>query len=141
MGRLRDVGAGAIAEQFEGASVSAFTIQCTTCRRSLRVTNPEAIGQILSCPKCGSMVLVEAPSGWTRTAAVAEQPALKSAELMSAAKPAAAFAASVGAAASEAVAAAAVVQPVAAATVTPAVPQVSAVKAVESKPLPKPAVK
>ena len=41
-----------------------FTIQCTTCRRSLRVANPEAIGHILSCPKCGSMVLVEPPPGW-----------------------------------------------------------------------------
>ena len=41
-----------------------FSIQCTTCRRSLRVVNPEAIGQILSCPKCGSMVLVHAPAGW-----------------------------------------------------------------------------
>ncbi len=41
-----------------------FTIQCTTCRRSLRVVDPEAVGQILSCPKCTSMVLVEAPAGW-----------------------------------------------------------------------------
>ena len=41
-----------------------FSIQCTTCRRSLRVMNPEAIGQIVSCPKCGSMVMVHAPAAW-----------------------------------------------------------------------------
>ncbi len=41
-----------------------FSIQCTTCRRSLRVVNPEAIGQIVSCPKCGSMVMVHAPAAW-----------------------------------------------------------------------------
>ena len=32
----------------------------------LRVVDPEAIGQILSCPKCGSMVLVEPPPGRAR---------------------------------------------------------------------------
>ena len=49
--------------------MAGFSIQCTTCRRSLRVTSPEAIGQILACPKCGSMVLIEAPAGWKATAA------------------------------------------------------------------------
>ena len=43
--------------------MTPFSIQCTTCRRSLRVVDPQAIGQILSCPKCGSMVLVEPPPG------------------------------------------------------------------------------
>lgn len=43
--------------------MTPITIQCTTCRRNLRVVDAEAIGQILSCPKCGSMVLVEPPPG------------------------------------------------------------------------------
>jgi hypothetical protein len=46
-------------------TVQPFSIQCTTCRRSLRVTSPEAVGQILGCPKCGSMVMIEAPPGWS----------------------------------------------------------------------------
>jgi len=140
MGQLRHAERGSgNAEQCEGASVSGFTIQCTTCRRSLRVTNPEAIGQILSCPKCGSMVLVEAPSGWTQTAASANGPALKSADLTSAGKPAIAVSGLAGAA-NEA-AAAAIVQAVAAAEVTRPAPQVSLAKALESKPVSKPAVK
>jgi hypothetical protein len=49
--------------------VQPFSIQCTTCRRSLRVVNPEAVGQIVSCPKCGSMVMVHAPAGWDLQAA------------------------------------------------------------------------
>jgi hypothetical protein len=49
--------------------VQPFSIQCTTCRRSLRVVNPEAVGQIVSCPKCGSMVMVHAPAGWDVQAA------------------------------------------------------------------------
>jgi hypothetical protein len=50
--------------------VQPFSIQCTTCRRSLRVVNPDAVGQILSCPKCGSMVMVHAPQGWDLQAAI-----------------------------------------------------------------------
>ncbi len=38
-----------------------FSIECTTCKARLRVRDPSAIGQILTCPKCSSMVLVEAP--------------------------------------------------------------------------------
>lgn len=38
-----------------------FTIQCTTCDAKLAVKNEELIGQILACPKCGGMVLVERP--------------------------------------------------------------------------------
>ena len=49
--------------------VQPFSIQCTTCRRSLRVVNPEAVEQIVSCPKCGSMVMVHAPAGWDLQAA------------------------------------------------------------------------
>ncbi|MCA9123167.1 MAG: hypothetical protein H6822_00255 [Planctomycetaceae bacterium] len=36
-----------------------FSIACTTCQARLRVRDESAIGQILTCPKCGSMVLVE----------------------------------------------------------------------------------
>ena len=68
--------------------MTPFSIQCTTCRRSLRVVDPQAIGQILSCPKCGSMVLVEpppdaSPAGYS--AAVANESTSSSAVKMSAA--------------------------------------------------------
>ena len=36
-----------------------FAIRCTTCKARLKVRDPQALGQILPCPKCGSMVLVE----------------------------------------------------------------------------------
>lgn len=39
-----------------------FAIQCTTCGSKLAVKNDELIGQILACPKCGGMVLIEAPT-------------------------------------------------------------------------------
>ncbi|MCG8587089.1 MAG: hypothetical protein MI757_20475, partial [Pirellulales bacterium] len=42
-----------------------LSITCDTCRSRLKVRDPAAIGQILSCPKCQSMVLVEAPKGWS----------------------------------------------------------------------------
>ncbi|HUY33465.1 MAG TPA: hypothetical protein VMV69_12010 [Pirellulales bacterium] len=41
-----------------------FTITCTTCKAKLKVRDGAAIGQILGCPKCGSMVHVAAPDGW-----------------------------------------------------------------------------
>ena len=41
-----------------------FAITCTTCRARLKVRDTAAIGQILACPKCGSMVQVLAPEGW-----------------------------------------------------------------------------
>ncbi|HUS37869.1 MAG TPA: hypothetical protein VMX74_00370, partial [Pirellulales bacterium] len=40
-----------------------FSIVCVTCRVRLTVRDAAAIGQILKCPKCHSMVLVEAPAG------------------------------------------------------------------------------
>ena len=43
-----------------------FSIQCTTCRVRLKVNNESVIGDILACPKCGSMVLVVPPVGWER---------------------------------------------------------------------------
>ena len=38
-----------------------FSISCTTCSASLRVRRKEAIGRILACPKCGSMIRVALP--------------------------------------------------------------------------------
>ncbi len=40
-----------------------FSISCTTCQARLRVQDESAIGQILACPKCGSMVLIQPPAG------------------------------------------------------------------------------
>lgn len=41
-----------------------FSIVCTTCRARLKVRQTSAIGQILACPKCGSMVQVVPPDDW-----------------------------------------------------------------------------
>ena len=43
---------------------SLFSISCTTCQARLKVRSETAIGQILACPKCGSMVQVLPPPGW-----------------------------------------------------------------------------
>jgi len=48
-----------------------FSISCTTCQARLTVRNESAIGAILECPKCGSMVLVTPPKGWVSKAAAA----------------------------------------------------------------------
>ncbi|MGE0759086.1 MAG: hypothetical protein AB7F89_03430 [Pirellulaceae bacterium] len=42
--------------------VEPFSITCTTCQAKLRVRDSSAVGQILTCPKCGSMVLIESPA-------------------------------------------------------------------------------
>lgn len=52
-----------------------FSITCTTCRARLKVRDAAAIGQILACPKCGSMVQVVAPEGWQPPPAAPEAPA------------------------------------------------------------------
>ncbi|MCO6458259.1 MAG: hypothetical protein J5I93_23380, partial [Pirellulaceae bacterium] len=39
-----------------------FSITCTTCGARLTVRSQAAIGQILGCPRCKSMVLVERPA-------------------------------------------------------------------------------
>jgi hypothetical protein len=44
--------------------VALFTINCTTCNARLSVRDQGVIGEILACPKCQSMVLVEPPPGW-----------------------------------------------------------------------------
>lgn len=41
-----------------------FTVTCTTCHARLKVRDTEAIGQLLLCPKCHSMVQVAPPPGW-----------------------------------------------------------------------------
>jgi hypothetical protein len=51
-----------------------FAITCTTCQARLKVRDPAAIGKILACPKCQSMVQVVAPAGW-RPSAPAPAPA------------------------------------------------------------------
>ena len=40
----------------------SFTMQCVTCGAQLRVEREEAIGQILNCPKCKSMVQIKMPA-------------------------------------------------------------------------------
>lgn len=42
--------------------MNAFSIACTTCNARLKVRDASAIGQIVACPKCGSMVLITAAS-------------------------------------------------------------------------------
>ncbi len=49
-----------------------FSILCTTCQTRLRVRDESAVGQILACPKCGSMVLIETPAGSTESVASSE---------------------------------------------------------------------
>jgi hypothetical protein len=41
-----------------------FSIHCTTCRARLAVRSEAAIGAILECPQCQSMVQVLPPPGW-----------------------------------------------------------------------------
>jgi hypothetical protein len=55
--------------------VNPFRVACTTCNARLKVIDPAAIGQILSCPKCGSMVQVTPPPGWSPDAPAAAQSA------------------------------------------------------------------
>lgn len=61
-----------------------FSVSCTTCRAKISVRKKEAIGQILECPKCGSMVMISPPEGWVEeeaasaTSAIPLAPASKS---------------------------------------------------------------
>lgn len=41
-----------------------FAVECTTCKARLKVRSLAAIGQILACPKCHSMVMVTPPADW-----------------------------------------------------------------------------
>jgi hypothetical protein len=51
--------------------VEPFKITCVTCQARLSVRNEGLIGQIVACPKCGSMVQVTAPSRGASAAASA----------------------------------------------------------------------
>ncbi|WP_425618492.1 hypothetical protein NA78x_002199 [Anatilimnocola sp. NA78] len=42
--------------------MEAFSLTCTTCKSRLKVRDAAAIGQIMACPKCGSMVLIKQPA-------------------------------------------------------------------------------
>ncbi len=52
-----------------------FAIHCTTCKARLIVKDESVIGDILSCPKCHSMVQIVPPPGWS-SPSVSQQPAL-----------------------------------------------------------------
>jgi hypothetical protein len=54
--------------------VELFTIQCTTCKARLIVKDESVIGDILSCPKCNSMVQVVPPIGWQGRTSGASSP-------------------------------------------------------------------
>lgn len=41
--------------------METFSIVCETCQQRLTVRDKSAIGEIMICPKCGSMVMVELP--------------------------------------------------------------------------------
>lgn len=41
-----------------------FSVECTTCKARLKVRSSAAIGQILACPKCNSMVMIAPPADW-----------------------------------------------------------------------------
>lgn len=41
-----------------------FSVLCTTCQSKLKVRDRAVIGQILACPKCQGMVLVQPPADW-----------------------------------------------------------------------------
>ena len=57
---------GGILHQWNEATVAKalFSVSCTTCHARLSVRTQDAIGEILECPKCGSMVLIVPPDGW-----------------------------------------------------------------------------
>ncbi len=44
--------------------MSVFSIICKSCAAKLKVAKPSLIGQILACPKCGTMIEVQPPPGW-----------------------------------------------------------------------------
>ena len=44
--------------------MTLFSVECITCRRRLKVNHADAIGQILACPGCGSMVEIVPPADW-----------------------------------------------------------------------------
>ena len=63
-----------------------FFLRCETCHARLRVRDERFLGQVQSCPKCGSMVQIVAPAGWLATDETA--PAPEPVEVATAALPA-----------------------------------------------------
>lgn len=49
-----------------------FAVQCPTCKARFKVRDAAAIGQILQCPRCTSMLEVKPPPGWQPDAPGAE---------------------------------------------------------------------
>lgn len=58
----------------ETPTVEPFFIRCETCRARLRVRDERFLGQVQSCPKCGSMVQIVAPAGWLAASDAAAVP-------------------------------------------------------------------
>ncbi len=56
-----------------------FSITCTTCQARLIVRSEAAIGTILECPKCQSMVHVMPPEGWAPPSPAGEEQPLAAA--------------------------------------------------------------
>jgi len=58
-------------------AMTLFSISCETCSARLKVRSVRALGQIIACPKCGSMLQVVPPEGWEAPTAkpAAEAPA------------------------------------------------------------------
>jgi hypothetical protein len=54
----------------EHSSVEPFRVTCETCHSRLKIRSPEVIGEIHACPKCGSMVQIVPPSGWSAGSSV-----------------------------------------------------------------------
>ncbi|MDC0284451.1 hypothetical protein OAK85_03765, partial [Mariniblastus sp.] len=42
-----------------------FSLICKSCAARLKVTKASAVGQLLACPKCGTMLHVTPPEGWS----------------------------------------------------------------------------
>ena len=49
-----------------------FQVVCTSCESILEVRNPELVGQIVACPKCGSMVMLVPPESQPTNQAVSQ---------------------------------------------------------------------
>jgi DNA-directed RNA polymerase subunit RPC12/RpoP len=61
--------------------MTLFSISCETCSARLKVRSVRALGQIIACPKCGSMIQVVPPEGWEAPAAKLAQDSQGSGEL------------------------------------------------------------
>jgi hypothetical protein len=55
--------------------VEPFFLRCETCQARLRVRDERFLGQVQSCPKCGSMVQILAPAGWLAAGETTPEPA------------------------------------------------------------------